>query len=297
VLQELAPDGYEILFVNDGSGDDSLAVLRSLAEDDPRTLAVDLRRHFGKAAALAAGFDQASGEILVMLDADLQDRPEEIPRLIAALEQGADLVTGRKLRRQDPWIRRVSSRLFNRVLSWITGIQVRDANSGLKVLKRKVLSEVPLHGKLHRFLLLLVAARGFRVVEVPVEHEPRRHGRSRYGWSRYGEAAFDTLTVLLLTRFGKSPLHFFGVFGGLLASLGFAILFYLAVGWVFGRWIEGRPLLTFAALCVILGIQSLFFGLLAELIVITGKGRDRGYAVREVIGAPASPEARRREVP
>jgi dolichol-phosphate mannosyltransferase len=159
---------------------------------------------------------------------------------------------------------------------------VRDVNSGLKALTREVALELPLHGELHRFLPVLARARGFGVAEVDVAHEPRRHGRSRYGLRRYAAGFFDSATVLLLTRYGKRPLHFFGCLGMALALAGGAILAYLALGWLFERWIGNRPLLTFGALLVILGIQSLFFGLLAELVVVA-RGADRGHGVREVI--------------
>jgi dolichol-phosphate mannosyltransferase len=280
---------FEIVFVDDGSTDGTVQALEQITEGDERVRVVELRRTFGKAAALAAGFREARGDTLVTLDGDLQDRPEEIPRLLEALERGADLVVGRKRDRSDPWTRRAASWVFNRALSLATGMRTRDVNSGLKVLRRDVVREVPLHGRLHRFLLPLAAARGFRVAEVDVAHDPRRYGRSRYGMSRYGEAALDTVTVLLLTRFGKRPLHFFGIFGGLLSLLGGGILAYLAVGWLFGVWIGGRPLLTFGVLFTILGIQCLFFGLLAEMIVLLGAREDRGYSVRRVVGGGAAP--------
>jgi glycosyltransferase involved in cell wall biosynthesis len=290
VLAEIAPL-HEMIFVNDGSRDGSLARLEALAARDRRVVVVDLRRHFGKAAALAAGFAEASGDLVVTLDADLQDVPEEIPRLVARLREGADLVTGRKHARQDPWTRRWASRVFNWVVSRMTGTVVRDVNSGLKVMRRDVVAEIPLHGELHRFLPVLARAKGFVVAEIDVAHEPRRAGRSRYGWGRYTAGLFDAVTVLLLTRYGKRPLHFFGLCGGLLAAVGGAILVYLAVGWFFGQWIANRPLLTLGVLLVILGIQSAFFGLLAEMVVVAGGRRDPGYSVRAVLRQPPPRES------
>ena len=293
----------EIVFVNDGSSDGSLARLREIAARDPRVVVVDLRRNFGKAAALAAGFAEARGDVLVTIDADLQDVPEELPRLLRAIETGeADLVTGRKRDRQDPWTRRAASRVFNFAVSMATGTRIRDVNSGLKVLRREVAAEVPLHGELHRFIPVLARAKGFTVAEMDVDHRERQHGQSRYGWSRYLEGSLDLLTVLLLTRYGKRPLHFFGLIGGVLALAGLGILGWLAVGWVFGHWIGNRPILPYAILMVILGIQSAFFGLLAELVVTAGASleRNRGYAVRSVIrggrSASASQRAGSREV-
>jgi len=281
VLTGLSPD-HEIIFVNDGSRDGSLARLREIAERDPHTVVIDLRRHAGKTRALAAGFAEAKGEILITLDSDLQDVPEEIPRLVKRIEAGADFVTGRKQSRQDPWTRRLASWVFNSVVSLLAGTKVRDVNSGLKALTREVAAELPLHGELHRFLPVFAGARGFRVEEIDVAHEPRRHGRSRYGWSRYFAGFFDSATVLLLTRYGTRPLHLFGCFGLLLSLAGGGVLSYLAAGWLFGHWIGNRPLLMFGILCVILGIQCVFFGLLAELVVVAGRQQQPG-GVREVI--------------
>jgi glycosyltransferase involved in cell wall biosynthesis len=284
VARALAPLASEldIVFVNDGSKDGSLAALRAIAARDARVVVVDLRRNFGKSAALAAGFAEARGEVLVTLDADLQDVPEEAPRLISRLSEGADLVTGRKRERRDPWTRRVASRLFNAVVSRLAGVAVRDVNSGFKAMRREVIREIPLHGELHRFLPILAAARGFEVAEVDVAHEPRRHGRSRYGLQRYFAGLLDPATVVLLTRYGKRPLQFFGIPGAALTLLGAAILLYLAVGWSFGHWIGQRPLLFYGVVLTVLGLQALFFGLLAELVIVSGSSGDRGYSVRGV---------------
>jgi glycosyltransferase involved in cell wall biosynthesis len=276
--------GHEIVFVNDGSRDGSLARMKDIAARDPKVVVVDLRRHAGKTAALAAGFAEARGEVLVTIDSDLQDVPEEIPKLLARIDAGADFVTGRKRSRKDPWTRRLASLAFNGVVSLLAGTRVRDVNSGLKAFRREVAQELPLHGELHRFLPVFAGARGFRVEEVDVAHEPRRHGRSRYGWSRYAAGFFDSATVLLLTRFGTRPLHFFGCFGLLVALVGVAVLAYLAVGWLFGRWIGDRPLLLFGVLSVLLGIQCVFFGLLAELVVVAGRRREpAGDGIRQVL--------------
>jgi glycosyltransferase involved in cell wall biosynthesis len=276
------PGGHEIVFVNDGSRDGSLARMKEIAARDANVVVVDLRRHEGKTRALAAGFEEARGEVLLTLDSDLQDIPEEVPKLLERIDAGADFVTGRKATRKDPWTRRLASRIFNAVVSLLAGTKVRDVNSGLKAMRAEVARELPLHGELHRFLPVFAAAKGFRVEEVDVAHDPRRHGRSRYGWSRYAAGFFDSATVLLLTRFGTRPLHFFGCFGAVLALGGFAALAYLAVGWVLGHWIGNRPLLTFGVLSVLLGIQCVFFGLLAELVVVAGRRQEAG-GVRQVL--------------
>jgi glycosyltransferase involved in cell wall biosynthesis len=286
-LKQIAPDDHEIIFVDDGSVDGSMAVLAEIAADDPQVTVIELRRNFGKAAALAAGFAEARGECLVTLDADLQDVPEEVPRLIERLEAGADLVTGRKRLRRDPWTRVFASWIFNRVVSLLTGSPVHDVNSGLKAMRRDVIRDVPLYGELHRYLPVLARSRGYRIEEIEVTHQPRRFGSSRYGWSRYVSGLFDTFTVLMLTRYDKRPLHFFGIFGAALTLTGLAILAYLSVGWLFGQYIGNRPLFTLAVLMVILGLQSGFFGLLAELVVL-GDRREPTHTIRRTLGKGGS---------
>jgi len=282
VLRGLSGEEFEIVFVDDGSSDGSAEELRRIAAADRHVTVVELRRNFGKAAALAAGRAEALHPILVTLDADLQDVPEELPRLIDSLVGGADMVTGRKRDRHDPKSRVLASRLFNRVVSMITGVAVRDVNSGFKVMRREVIDELPLYGELHRYLPVFARAKGFRIAEVEVAHEPRRVGRSRYGAERYLPGLLDTFTVMLLTRYDKRPFHFFGLVGLILAAAGFAILAFLAIGWLFGEWINNRPLLTFGVLMVILGVQSAFFGVLAQLVVLGARDAKSEYAVRSV---------------
>jgi glycosyltransferase involved in cell wall biosynthesis len=281
VLRRLCGDSYEIIFVDDGSTDGSTAELRRLAAD-PRVIVVELRRNFGKAAALAAGLVEARGDIVVTLDADLQDVPEELPRLLEPLAGGVDLVTGRKRLRRDPQSRILASWVFNRLVSWISGVRVRDVNSGFKVMRREVMQELPLHAGLHRYLPAFARAKGFMIAEVDVSHEPRRHGRSRYGANRYLPGLLDPFTVMLLTRYDKRPFHFFGLVGLVLALCGFGALFFLSVGWLFGQWIGNRPLLILGVLLVILGVQSAFFGVLAQLIVLGARDPSTAYAVRRV---------------
>ncbi|MBZ0158649.1 glycosyltransferase family 2 protein [Candidatus Methylomirabilis sp.] len=266
-------DRCEMIFVDDGSTDGSFDVLKSLREGDKRLKVVRLRSNQGKAVALAAGFREAQGEIIVTLDADLQDDPKEIPRFLQKLEEGYGLVSGWKATRRDPWSRRFLSTLFNCVTSRLTGVQLHDFNCGFKAYRRSVIQELKLYGELHRFIPALASWRGFRIGEMEVAHRSRKYGRSKYGSERIPKGFFDLLTVLMLTRYTTRPLHLFGVLGVFTGIAGLAIIAYLSVGWLFGQWIGPRPLFILGTLMVIAGIQLVSFGLLAEMIVY---GSNRG---------------------
>jgi dolichol-phosphate mannosyltransferase len=227
---------------------------------------VRLRRNFGKAAALVAGFDQARGEIVVTIDGDLQDDPAEIPRLLAKLEEGFDLVTGWKTHRRDPISRRLLSRIFNRVTSAFSGVRLHDMNCGLKAYRAEVVHGLRLYGELHRFIPVLAHERGYRVAELPVNHRPREHGRSRYGVERYLRGFLDLLTVSFMGRYRHRPLHLFGGLGLILGLLGFAVLAYLTVVKLLGHAIGQRPLLTLGVLLVVVGLQFFSLGLISEMI-------------------------------
>lgn len=258
----------EILFVDDGSRDDSWPAIERLARADLRVRGLKLRRNFGKATALDLGIRASRGSIVVTMDADLQDDPEELPRFVAALDAGADLVSGWKEKREDPWSKTLPSKLFNRVTSWLSGVELRDFNCGFKAYRREIFDQVTLYGELHRFVPVLAHARGFRVVELPVRHHPRRHGTSKYGASRLLKGFLDLLTVLMLTRFAYRPGHLFGGIGIVLGAIGFAILAYLTlVKLVTGADIGDRPLLLLGVMVSIIGVQVLFFGVLGELIL------------------------------
>lgn len=267
-------DGYELIFVDDGSTDGSFAVLEKLHAEDSRVVVLRFRRNQGKASALMTGFRRAQGEILITLDADLQDNPQEIPRLLKKLNEGFDLVSGWKITRQDPFIRRALSRIFNGVTSRLTGIALHDFNCGFKCYRRAVIQEIRLHGELHRFVPALASWRGFRVAEIEVIHRPRKFGQSKYGSERIPRGFFDLLTVLMLTRYHLRPLHLFGKLGILLGLAGSTGIAYLVGGWVFGHWIGNRPLLSLSILMMIIGVQFIFFGLLAEIIVYSTRQTD-----------------------
>jgi glycosyltransferase involved in cell wall biosynthesis len=275
-------DRCELIFVDDGSTDDSFEVLKGLREGDKRVKAVRLRSNQGKAVALAVGFREAQGERIVTLDADLQDDPNEIPRFLQKLEEGYDLVSGWKATRRDPWSRRLLSAIFNRVTSLLTGVKLHDFNCGFKAYRRAVIDELRLHGELHRFIPVLASWRGFRIGEIDVAHHPRKYGRSKYGAERIPRGFFDLLTVLMLTRYTTRPLHLFGLLGVVVGLSGFGIVAYLSIGWVFGQWIGSRPLFMLGTLMVIAGIQLVSFGLLAEMIIY-GSNRESDPPVDVVL--------------
>jgi dolichol-phosphate mannosyltransferase len=257
---------WEAIFVDDGSTDGSFAALTRLHNGSDNVRVVRLRRNFGKAAALRAGFDQAQGETVVTIDGDLQDDPAEIPRLLAKLDEGFDLVSGWKTRRRDPLSRRVLSRIFNRVTGWFSGVHLHDMNCGLKAYRAEVVHGLRLYGELHRFIPVLAHYRGFRIAELPVNHRPREHGRSRYGVERYLRGFLDLLTVSFIGRYRHRPLHLFGGLGLALGAVGGAVLVYLTVLKALGHAIGQRPLLTLGVLLVVVGLQFFSLGLIGELI-------------------------------
>ena len=257
---------WEAVFVDDGSTDGTFAALTRLHDANDNVRAVRLRRNFGKAAALDAGFKEAAGDIVVTIDGDLQDDPAEIPRLLARLDEGYDLVSGWKTKRQDTLTRRIPSKLFNVVAGRVSGIRLHDMNCGLKAYRAEVLEGLNLYGELHRYIPVLAHYRGYRVTELPVNHRPREHGSSNYGVERYLRGFLDLLTVTFMGRYSHRPLHLFGGLGLGAGALGFAILLYLTIIKLAGEAIGQRPLLILGVLLVVVGIQLLSLGLLSELI-------------------------------
>lgn len=257
---------FELIFVDDGSADDSVPELERLAWMDKRIRILRLRRGFGKAAALAVGFTEAAGRSVVTIDADLQDDPAEIPALLEPLSYGYDLVSGWRQHRKDRWTRRLLSRIYNWATRRISGLGLHDFNCGLKSYTIECARELApaCHGELHRYLPVLADARGFRVTEVPVNHEKRVNGRSRYGSVRYLRAFLDLFTVMFLSRHTRRPMHLFGTLGLLLLVPGLGVLTYLLVEKLTGAAIGGRPLLILGALLSIAGLQLLLAGLVAE---------------------------------
>ncbi|MCA9208878.1 MAG: glycosyltransferase family 2 protein, partial [Planctomycetales bacterium] len=229
--------GYEldIVFVDDGSSDGSWDVIEQLSREDGRVRGIRFRRNFGKAAALSAGFAAARGELVLTLDADLQDNPKEIPRFLAAMDSGLDVVSGWKRTRHDPWHKVGPSRVFNWLVGRMTGVKLHDHNCGFKCYRREIFEEVRLYGELHRFVPVLAAARGWKVGEIEVDHRARQFGRSKYGVRRFIKGFLDLLTVYFLTGFGQRPQHLLGSIGLLSFLAGGAGLVYLAIYWALNR--------------------------------------------------------------
>jgi glycosyltransferase involved in cell wall biosynthesis len=264
---------YEILFVDDGSTDDSWKVISALHARDARIRGYRLRKNFGKAMALAVGFEHARGEIIITMDADLQDDPADLHAFIARIEEGSDVVVGWKVERLDPTNRLVLSRIFNGTVRRATGVKLHDMNCGFKAYRREVLRTIPLYGDLFRFIPAFAAWQGFLVAEVPIKHHARKYGTSRYGLERILRGFFDLLSVIFLTRYSKKPMHLFGLIGLILTTIGFLTEGYLTVLWFMGRTIHDRPLLLLGALEIILGIQFFSTGLIGEFLTYQNQKR------------------------
>jgi glycosyltransferase involved in cell wall biosynthesis len=265
---------WEAIVVDDGSNDGTMELLEALAAERLKVRGIRLRRNFGKSTALAAGFEHSVSETIVTIDGDGQDDPADIPALLAELEQGADLVSGWKRQRRDPFIRRLASGVFNRATAWLTGVSMHDMNCGLKAYRGDCARSLDIYGELHRYVPVLAAQQGWRVAELPVNHRPRRHGRSRFGLERYLRGALDLLTVVFIGRYQYRPLHLFGGLGLAMAALGVAISVYLTILKIGGAAIGQRPLLFLAVLLIVVGIQLLTFGLLAQMVVLARQDRD-----------------------
>lgn len=297
VLGQQRPElSYEIIFIDDGSTDGTWPAICGVAAADPRVSAIQFRSNFGKAAALSAGFAEARGHIIITMDADMQDDPHELPRLLAALESGYDLVTGYKRDRKDPLGKRLPSKLFNRATGVVTGLKLNDHNSGLRVARKEIYDVVPLYGELHRYVPALSYANGFKVTELPVNHRPRLHGKSKYGLERYARGALDLLTVVSITRYGRRPSHLLGGLGMIFGLIGSIILFYLLCVWIFtNHGIGTRPLLQLGVLLEMLAVQLVGMGLLAELIIHrTDRNLDTSIPVKSRtprLGGPVATDA------
>ena len=277
---------FELIFVDDGSTDDSWKVMQSLVEADPRVRAVRLRKNFGKAMGLSAGFSRVRGEIVIMMDADLQDDPAELPKFIEKIEEGYDVVVGWKVKRLDPANRLVLTRIFNGTVRWVTGVKLHDMNCGFKAYRREVVKTIPIYGDLFRYIPVFAAWEGFRVTEVGVHHHPRKHGSSRYGLERILRGFFDLISITFLTKYSKRPMHLFGAIGLLMGFSGVVINLYLTVLWFLGHKIGDRPLLLFGSILIVLGLQFFSMGFIGEYLTYLNQKRMKAtdLPIREEIG-------------
>ncbi len=288
---------YEIIFVDDGSTDDSWQVITQLAEKDARVKGLRFRRNFGKAAALMAGFSRATKPFVMTMDADLQDDPAEIPNFLAEIDKGLDLVSGWKKIRHDPWHKVIPSRIFNWLVGWLTGVRLHDHNCGMKCYRKEVLNEIHIYGELHRFIPVLAANRGFKVSEIVIHHRPRRYGRSKYGFGRFIKGFLDLLTVRFLTGFGTRPQHFLGSIGLVAFLVSALILTFLALEWTISRIIPGmdvvylrdRPLVIYSVGLLLLGAQLMSVGFLAELLTAYHIQHEKTYSLADEIGTNGGP--------
>lgn len=293
-------EGYEleIVFIDDGSTDGSWEEIERLAAAHARVRGIRFRRNFGKAAALSAGFAACRGELVLTLDADLQDDPKEIPRFLAAMQKGLDCVSGWKQIRHDPWYKVLPSRVFNWLVGQLTGVRLHDHNCGFKCYRREIFEEVRLYGELHRFVPVLAAARGWKVGEIVVHHRPRPYGQSKYGLSRIVKGFLDLLTVYFLTGFEQRPQHLLGTCGILSFLIGLAGLAYLTLTWIlanatdWNEWfpryqfkpLHERPALLYSVALLLLGAQFISMGFLAELFTAYYGKSHVPYSIKQRTG-------------
>ena len=273
----------EIIFINDGSSDNTLNILESKIKNYPSWSIINLYRNYGKSVALQAGFDNSKGEIIATMDADLQDNPKEIHRLIKELENGYDVVSGWKKNRKDPLEKKIASKIFNFFVRVFSGLKIHDSNCGIKVFKREVTEMLTLYGGRHRYIPLLAHQKKFLISEVIVDHREREFGISKYGVKRYSDGFFDFLTILFLGKYMDRPLHFFGSLGFVSVLLGVGIESYvLYLKYIlFDSFQQHIALIILGAILIIVGLQLFTFGLMGELIV-NKKYKDRNY-IKEII--------------
>lgn len=267
VFNEMQDYDFEVIIVDDGSTDNSLKILNEIKREDDRFKFISFQKNYGKSAALSVGFKYATGDLIVTMDADLQDDPHEIPNLVKKIDEGYDLVSGWKKIRFDPFIKKYTSRIFNFVTAFMTGIKIHDFNCGLKIYRKEVAQSIKVYGEMHRYLPVLAHWNGFRVGEIVVRHHPRRYGKTKFGASRFLKGFLDLITILFTTRYLRRPLHFFGTLGFLLFLIGFGIDLYLAYEWAFqGKYLTNRPMLWLGILLILLGVQTIAIGLIGEMI-------------------------------
>ncbi len=273
---------FEIIFIDDGSNDNSLKILRDLRGNDNRIKIISFRRNYGKSAALSVGFQNSKGDIIITMDADLQDDPSEIGNLVNEIKKGRDLVSGWKKKRYDPISKTIPSKLFNFVTSKLTGIRLHDFNCGLKAYKKAVIEDINVYGELHRYIPAIAHWKGFSVGEIIVQHHPRKYGKSKYGMGRFWKGLLDLTTMLFTTRYMQRPLHLFGFWGLIFSLAGFLINSWLVVEWMMGLTALGnRPLFLAGVLLMIVGVQFISIGLIGEMITKTQESK-KEYSIKEI---------------
>lgn len=284
IIKKNLVESYEIWFVNDGCTDNSEGVIKELISKDSNVHLISFRKNFGKARALQAGFRHVNGDIVITMDADLQDDPVEIENFVNKIDEGYDLVSGWKYNRLDPLEKRLPSKLFNKVTSTMSGVKLHDFNCGFKAYRKEVVKSIDVYGEMHRYIPVLANRKGFRITEIKVLHHKREHGKSKYGFERYLRGLFDSMTTSFLLKFYDRPMYFFGRIGLALLFIGIILCGYLSALWVMGARIGDRPLLLLGVLCIILGVQSISTGFIGDMIVdATYRQRYEESYIKEII--------------
>ena len=258
---------YEIIFVDDGSKDNSLNSMKDICKQDKRFKYISFQKNYGKSAALQMGFKEATGDVVVTMDADLQDDPNEISNLLKKLEEGHDVVSGWKKKRYDPFIKKISSKFFNVVTRMFSGVKIHDFNCGLKAYRKEVTENLNIYGELHRYIPVLAKWQGYKISEAIVQHHPRKYGTTKFGTSRFFKGFIDLFTVMFTTRYIRRPMHFFGFLGMLSFFVGTIVNGYLTYLWFVEHNLSNRPMLFLGILLIIVGVQFFSVGLLGEMLV------------------------------
>ena len=280
IITNCSPHDYEIIFIDDGSTDKTYNVMKSIADKDDGVKVIKFRKNFGKAYALHLGFERVTGDIVFTMDADLQDNPVEIKNFLDKMDEGYDLVTGWKVRRKDPFNKRIPSKLFNWVTSRTFKLKLNDYNCGFKAYSKDLVKELDIYGEMHRYVPALADAKGFKVGQIPVHHRAREFGKSKYGFERYLRGFLDLLTVKLITKFNRSPLYLFGGIGSIFTILGTMLGLYLTImKYAMGMPLSNRPALFLSILLIFVGIQFFSIGLLGELIVNQTRKHTKNNAI------------------
>ncbi len=283
---------YELIFVDDGSSDQSLNILAEIQQKDSNVVVISFRKNFGQTAALSAGFDHAKGDIIVTLDADLQNDPNDIPKLLKKLDEGYDIVNGWRFERKDPFLtRRLPSIIANKIISFATNVKLNDYGCTLKAFRKEITQNIRLYGEMHRFIPAVASGMGISIAEVKVNHRPRKYGQSKYGISRTIRVVLDLITVKFLLNYATRPIHVFGLIGFISGSLGFTMALFLTIQrQFFNIPMANRPLLLLAIMLIFIGLQFITLGLIAELQARTyHESQDKPiYAIRKILKNPST---------